>query len=602
MPSGGDFSRGHLGGAEMRQNLAPPTADGTHLIRVNDKDMLVIPLFVIAITEGRLMLDIPEELRSILEQVQRKVSKEQNTIVQVPSEGGVIDLKMRVFGANSPEAIAISEYTAMHASQEPAPFVVLHNNLDMGVAYDATLDHSVASVADRLRKKIKTHAVKILREAIGDARCGISLACLYGQQGAMAPSHHLQFLVDEKMTPLGEIVAVPGAPNISRMIIVPTKKPRAPREDSKPPAGSISGTGYPGHATSRPAHLTHYTSLPHSLQLHINGTAGSSGARGHHSPDASQPSTPGGQLEDDDGAPAVRLSAYFPVSLFVTAIADGQITSDTNQKVAERLSLIVRKVPKEQNTSVEISDGTGTVPLQMRVFVVNSEDAKAVGEYINSHLNQVPAPFVVLARHLPMAVLYDPATLDLSDASVADRLRKQAKTRAVKVLREAIGNKAHGITMKMLRGHEGATAMAVRLRDALSVLLQQVDEDPSNGAASGGKYVVFAARNKATGSASVPNSPRKRRGSCTSPLDLAAYPDENLGADSSAHSAMRAAAGGYAKSGGWLQAPKTAGGARSRGGAATASCLHRNMLDRTLANKRPKKEQIEMAYVDADFL
>ena len=48
-------------------------------------------------------------------------------------------------------------------------------------------------------------------------------------------------------------------------------------------------------------------------------------------------------------------------------------------------------------------------------------------------LLQVPAPFVVLAQYLPMAVLYDPATLDLSDASVADRLRKQAKTRAVKV-------------------------------------------------------------------------------------------------------------------------------------------------------------------------
>ena len=47
---------------------------------------------------------------------------------------------------------------------------------------------------------------------------------------------------------------------------------------------------------------------------------------------------------------------------------------------------------------------------------------------------QVPAPFVILAQYLPMAVLYDPATLDLSDASVADRLRKQAKTRAVKVL------------------------------------------------------------------------------------------------------------------------------------------------------------------------
>ncbi len=40
---------------------------------------------------------------------------------------------------------------------------------------------------------------------------------------------------------------------------------------------------------------------------------------------------------------------------------------------------------------------------------------------------------MVLARHLPMAVLYDPHILDLSDAAVADRLRKQAKTRAVKV-------------------------------------------------------------------------------------------------------------------------------------------------------------------------
>jgi len=31
----------------------------------------------------------------------------------------------------------------------------------------------------------------------------------------------------------------------------------------------------------------------------------------------------------------------------------------------------------------------------MRVFVVNSEDAKAVGEYINGHLNQVCAPVAV---------------------------------------------------------------------------------------------------------------------------------------------------------------------------------------------------------------
>eukprot|EP00961_Rhodomonas_salina_P040780 547915-Rhodomonas_salina.1 len=35
-----------------------------------------------------------------------------------------------------------------------------------------------------------------------------------------------------------------------------------------------------------------------------------------------------------------------------------------------------------------------------------------------------------------MALLYDPALLDASDSAVADRLRKQAKTRAVKLIRE----------------------------------------------------------------------------------------------------------------------------------------------------------------------
>ena len=76
--------------------------------------------------------------------------------------------------------------------------------------------------------------------------------------------------------------------------------------------------------------------------------------------------------------------------------------------------------------------------------------------------------------------------------------------RCAQVLREAIGNKVHGITMKMLRGHEGATALAVRLRDALGSLLQEVNEDVTAGnagsaasAANGNKYVVFSARNKA---------------------------------------------------------------------------------------------------------
>ena len=76
---------------------------------------------------------------------------------------------------------------------------------------------------------------------------------------------------------------------------------------------------------------------------------------------------------------------------------------------------------------LQVAEG-GTIDLKMRVFVVNSEDAKAVGEYIKAHPDQIPAPFVVLAHHLPMSVLYNPKILDLSDGSVADRLRKQVAT------------------------------------------------------------------------------------------------------------------------------------------------------------------------------
>jgi hypothetical protein len=68
------------------------------------------------------------------------------------------------------------------------------------------------------------------------------------------------------------------------------------------------------------------------------------------------------------------------------------------------------------------------------------------------------------------------------------------------VLREAIGNRATGITMRMLRGHEGSMALAARLRDALGGLLQHVDEDAALANAS--KYLIFAARNKATRCAS----------------------------------------------------------------------------------------------------
>jgi hypothetical protein len=43
-----------------------------------------------------------------------------------------------------------------------------------------------------------------------------------------------------------------------------------------------------------------------------------------------------------------------------------------------------------------------------------------------------------------------------AQAAVADRLRKQAKTRAVKEIREAVRECQYTISLDMLRGHHGA--------------------------------------------------------------------------------------------------------------------------------------------------
>jgi hypothetical protein len=48
------------------------------------------------------------------------------------------------------------------------------------------------------------------------------------------------------------------------------------------------------------------------------------------------------------------MTAHFPVNLFVTAVADGLMAGDTKHKEQDRLGHIVSKVPKEQNTCVEV--------------------------------------------------------------------------------------------------------------------------------------------------------------------------------------------------------------------------------------------------------
>lgn len=83
--------------------------------------------------------------------------------------------------------------------QNPAPFVVLLRNLSMAVTYDPTvLDTTIASVADRLRKQIKTHAVKVIREVIVDKRCFLTASELRGHRGPLSPSDAVTNLVAEK--------------------------------------------------------------------------------------------------------------------------------------------------------------------------------------------------------------------------------------------------------------------------------------------------------------------------------------------------------------------------------------------------------------------
>jgi len=50
----------------------------------------------------------------------------------------------------------------------------------------------------------------------------------------------------------------------------------------------------------------------------------------------------------------------------------------------------------------------GVLEIKMRVFAAASEDARAVADYIRQHEEQTPAPFVILANELPMALRYDP--------------------------------------------------------------------------------------------------------------------------------------------------------------------------------------------------
>eukprot|EP00286_Rhodomonas_abbreviata_P020587 CAMPEP_0181310982 /NCGR_PEP_ID=MMETSP1101-20121128/12887_1 /TAXON_ID=46948 /ORGANISM="Rhodomonas abbreviata, Strain Caron Lab Isolate" /LENGTH=355 /DNA_ID=CAMNT_0023417669 /DNA_START=750 /DNA_END=1813 /DNA_ORIENTATION=+ len=189
-------------------------------------------------------------------------------------------------------------------------------------------------------------------------------------------------------------------------------------------------------------------------------------------------------------------SDLFPVHLFVAAVGDGTIDPECPTKTKEVLEQIVRKVSKEQNTVVNVHK-EGLLHIQLRVFAATSVEAKALKDYIATRPTQSPAPFIVLAKHLPMAVSYHVDALDPAQASIADRLRKQAKTRAIKLLREVIVDERSRVSAAMLRGREGPMVPGERLESLLLARTVHVELPPSSPSSaatvSGGRFVLFPA-------------------------------------------------------------------------------------------------------------
>ncbi len=178
---------------------------------------------------------------------------------------------------------------------------------------------------------------------------------------------------------------------------------------------------------------------------------------------------------------------FFKLSLFVAALGKGRLIQGSSicTKSFERLEALCSKVPKDQVIAVEFPASGRTVSeqvnLKLRLFVSRSEDAKAVQSYITAHSKQRPAPFVVLFENLPVAVRYNESLLagrrDLSPA-VADRLRKQAKSRAVRFVRRVLGDAVRRLSVRELLGNRGPNALTTLLA---SMLPEHLSALPSGG-------------------------------------------------------------------------------------------------------------------------
>jgi hypothetical protein len=325
------------------------------------------------------------KMRDILQQVIKKVSKEQNTVVNVKGEGP-LHIQLRVFVASSVEARALKDYIHANQSQTPCPFIMLAKQLPMAVAYDsAALNPAHANVADRLRKQAKTRAIKLLREVIWDESSGVTAAMLRGREGPLVPSQRLEALIMKRALPLES----QGA----RFITFPAVRRQGEGGVEFPPplaAGcqhGVNGAGAESHRRSAAEQMECETGSAGRHEALDSGTPSLRAKSRARNPDL--PPTPCAAALMQHRMP----EQHFPVSLTVIAIGEGSIVRNTQPKLLNRLKQLMSKVPKEHHCSIDLPKH-GCVPLRLRLFVTNSEDAKAAREYVSSNQSQVREPVV----------------------------------------------------------------------------------------------------------------------------------------------------------------------------------------------------------------
>jgi hypothetical protein len=89
------------------------------------------------------------------------VSKEQNTLVQVGGEGS-IELKMRVFVANSAEARAVSDYISSHSYQARLHAHCLPASTPLDIAFSHSLGRlGTLCVASFISILVIVHALRV---------------------------------------------------------------------------------------------------------------------------------------------------------------------------------------------------------------------------------------------------------------------------------------------------------------------------------------------------------------------------------------------------------------------------------------------------------